>query len=163
MRLTAMDLETTPGLRVTLNEWCAKVNIALKKDEAPTFRLDGPRVLKARQRFAGALSDFAFIGDEELRPSALFMDQDTLTKVVNIWMLFTPVSFADIAKFSTVSIPFQQATEILAGFNEWIVETTGKPDVPTPERLDAAEREAAAVAALPSVTETRANPKWGAW
>lgn len=116
-----------------LRPMLGEVQRILKGGNAPTFPVNGPRMLPALQRKSTAVrADLAFQGGEDFRPTELAVETNAAGDgMVVIWLTLQPVSMKHTAVISNVRLPLEKAFEAFEGLESWIA--TVQPALKSPE------------------------------
>lgn len=157
MFISKTEMQDDKTLASKIKNWAGRLNIAAKKEIAPTFKVGGPEVLRCRARRGGAgmvSLDRNFMGGEEFRIGSVLLESDVRRDGVEILFIFNPADLALASEVSSLSLPLARAIEVFTGLSDWVdvslIEPAGPPPAPD-------------APVLPTVTETRASAKWGAW
>lgn len=160
MRVSKFDISREPGLAAKLKGWAAKLNLAAKASAAPTFKVAGPCQLKTRIRRAGVPVEHRnFMGGEEFRVSSVIIQEDAGQSSYTLSLIMTPTALALVQEVVGITMPLEDAIETFDGLKAWTEASSVEPE--SVKTTKAVEKEA--LAALPSVEETRASETWGGW
>ena len=164
MRLSRKEIEEKPEL-ANLSGWLKAMQIEAKSDGPPTFKVNGPRQLAVRSRrpampsrmigggkVAGTTTSMrSFMGDEVLRLADVFQHVDHYKQEVLLQVTFVPASLVLLQEVVSITLPFDEATEALVGFESWLA---GVSPVEKPKKISKEDR----------VEQTREeNETYGAW
>lgn len=156
MFIAEFDIKNDPKLGPKLKDWTGRLNIAAKKEGAPTFEVSGPEQLRCRMRRGGQMvtQERSFMGGEVFRVSNILLEKQQARKGVEILAILTPVDLTLAGEISTVSMPLDKAVETFTGLAAWVDTSLIEPAATPP---------APGAVHVPTVAETRSSAKWGAW
>lgn len=148
-----------PGVSEGLHNWMRNMQ-KIAKHNSPVFALKGPVVLPVRKRHhalpsirgtvASALGSHPFLGDEKLRLTGVYTEEDRVNRGKLMGATLVPVSIGMTATISGLSLPLSECILHLEGFEEW----TKEPSVAS---LTAVKKE------KPKPASREENPMWGMW
>lgn len=158
MFISSADMAKDKDLGQKLKGWAGALNLAAKKEGAPTFKISGPQELDVRdRRFKVRASNF--MGGEEFRLTSVVIERERARDGIELLALFAPVSMELIGEVSSMTLSLTKALDVFDGFEGWVDISVVETDAAHKSK----EHEREAVARLPTVEETRASAVWGAW
>jgi hypothetical protein len=160
MFVSKHELASEPTLGKQIRNWAANLNLAAKGAGAPTFKISGPCQLNTRQRRPGVPTGMEnYMGGEEFRISSIFTEENHKCDGFNVNVIFTPVDMKLVQYIVGITMPLEDAIVTFDGFEEW----TKTSAIESKASKSVKEHEREAIAALPTVEETRSGESWGAW
>jgi len=158
--ITNFQLSERPSLRDELRTALARINHGVKQCTAPAFKVEGSvkravRLRKPAFNAAGPFGMHTLAGGEDFRIDNMIVNEHGHLAGVEIVVTFCPVQPALARKVASMTMPLDQAFQVLPGLEAWCELSFFKG---TQQAHDDAQ-----LARLPTAAQVFASAAWGVW